>query len=283
MADWRPKRISPLSGDGSPEEVEAAAEELERGLFIVTDQDTEEVLVRSFLKHDGLLQKPNVTKAMLAGFGSISSATLRGVIVHELKRLSARFPEWRAFGMREVQELLERESVNPSELVSRTAGKGLSKGSENDAPLLTPYSLLHTPDSTLLTPSDAEASDADEFSDEVKALCATFADLVKANGHPVGVVGLAWWRACERLIRIDGYSPGQIEWVMRWATADEFWLSNIRSMPKLREKFSELKARALSEHARNKASKAEQRQQSNLSVVAQLAAMDEPEQRGIGS
>lgn len=250
VADWRPKRIAPLSGDGSPGAVEDAAEELEAGLFIITDADTEEVLIRSFLKHDGLLQKPNVTKAMLAGFGAISSPTLRGVIVHELRKLSVNFPEWRAFGMKEVRELLERDSINPSELVSKGSGKGLSKGSENDPSLLTPYSLLH--DSILPSPSDAEASDegSEEFADEVKDLCSTLADLVKANGHPVGTVGVTWWRACERLIRIDGYTVEQIDWVMRWATANEFWSSNIRSMSKLREKFSELKARALAEKQR---------------------------------
>lgn len=250
MADWRPKRISPLSGDGTPADVEMSAAELERGLFIITDEDTEEVLIRSFLKHDGLLQKPNVTKAMLAAFSSVSSAKLRGIIVHELRKLSVRFPDWRAFGMSDVRELLEREAVNPSEMVPEGHGKGLSKGSEIDAPLLTPYSLLH--DSILHTPSDTEASDAgeDEFTDEVKELCSSLAEMVRANGHTVGTVGVTWWRACERLIRIDGYTAEQIEWVARWATSNEFWSANIRSMSKLREKFSELKARALSEKQR---------------------------------
>ena len=244
MADWRPKRIAPLSGDGTPAGVEDAAGELERGLFIVTDSDTEEVLIRSFLKHDGLLQKPNVTKAMLAAFSAVSSATLRGVIVHELRKLSVNFPEWRAFGMKEVQELLERESVNPSGLVSEPIGKGLSKGSEVDALLLTPYSLLHG--SILPSPSDAEVPDAagEEFTDEVKQLCSTLADLVRANGHTVGTVGVTWWRACERLIRIDGYTVEQIEWMIRWSTSDEFWAANIQSMPTLRKKFSQMKLQA---------------------------------------
>lgn len=245
VADWRPRRIAPLSGDGTHEDVEEAATELERGLFIVTDRDTEEVLIRSFLKHDGLLQKPNVTKAMLAAFSSVSSSTLRGVIVHELKKLSARFPEWRAFGMSEVHELLERDSVNPSELVADGDGKGLSKGSENDPSLLTPYSLLHTPDSTLLTTSDAEASDpAAIYTDGVKDLCNLLAEKVRENGHTVGTVGKTWWQACERLIRIDGYTVEQIEWMIRWSTADEFWAANIQSMSTLRKKFSQMKLQA---------------------------------------
>jgi len=105
------------------------------------------------------------------------------------------------------------------------------------------------------TPNGVYSSDADAPDDvEVKRLCDLLADLVTANGHKVGTVGKAWWQAAERLMRIDVYSPEQVEWVMRWATSNEFWSTNIRSMPKLREKFSTLKAQALAEHARKRPS-----------------------------
>jgi len=58
-----------------------------------------------------------------------------------------------------------------------------------------------------------------------------------------------WWQACDRLLRLDNYTAAQVEWMIRWATADEFWSANIRSMPKLREKFSTLKARAVGARA----------------------------------
>lgn len=100
--------------------------------------------------------------------------------------------------------------------------------------------------------SDADASDGGEFAPDVIRLCSLLAELVASNGHPVKTVGPTWWNACERLFRLDGYTADQVEWVMRWATANEFWSSNIRSMPKLREKFSELKARALTEHEKSR-------------------------------
>lgn len=260
VADWRPRRIAPLSGDGSPDEVVTAAEELRAGLFIVTDDDTEEVMIRSFLKHDGLLQKPNVTKAMLTAFSQVSSSVIRGVIVHEMKRLASRFPEWRAFGMPEVHELLERDSLDPSELVRNQEGKGLSKGSENDPSLLTPNSLLPAPDSTLLTPSpsDADATDDEEFDADVYRLCDLLAELVRANGHKVDTVGVSWWRSCERLMRLDGYTSQQIEWIIRWATSDEFWLTNIRSMSKLREKFQTLVLQSQRKRQESRPSKSEE-------------------------
>lgn len=97
-----------------------------------------------------------------------------------------------------------------------------------------------------LPTSGADAPDGGPFSEDVTRLCDTLATLVRDNGHKAKV-GKAWHEACDRLIRIDGYTPEQIEWIARWATADEFWSANIRSMPTLREKFSTLKARALAE------------------------------------
>ena len=42
-------------------------------------------------------------------------------------------------------------------------------------------------------------------------------------------------------MRIDGYTAEQVAAIIRWSTANEFWSSNIRSMPTLREKFSTLR------------------------------------------
>jgi hypothetical protein len=104
-----------------------------------------------------------------------------------------------------------------------------------------------TEQSNSTSSSDASGADGGEvFSADVRRLCELLGELVRANGHPVGVIGKQWWQACERLLRLDGYTPEQIEWMIRWATADEFWSANIRSMSKLREKFSTLKARAVS-------------------------------------
>lgn len=133
VADWRPKRIAALAAGRTPKQTEDAARELVNGLFVVIDDETEEVLIRSFLKHDGLLQKPNVAKAMVTAYGQVYSMTLKGVIVHELQRIHEKYPEWRGFVVGEVQALLRNRSVNPSELIA----KGSGKGSQKKASLLT--------------------------------------------------------------------------------------------------------------------------------------------------
>jgi hypothetical protein len=49
-----------------------------------------------------------------------------------------------------------------------------------------------------------------------------------------------WARDIDKLIRIDGHSPEEIEAVIRWCQADPFWQANIRSCKKLREKYDTL-------------------------------------------
>lgn len=79
-----------------------------------------------------------------------------------------------------------------------------------------------------------------EYAPNVHRLCDLLGELVAANGHKVTTIGKTWWASCDRLIRLDGYTADQIEWMIRWSTSDEFWSANIRSMPTLREKFSTL-------------------------------------------
>lgn len=157
VADWRPKRIAALAAGRTPKQTEDAARELMDGLFVVIDEETEEVLIRSFLKHDGLLQKPNVTKAMVTAYGQVYSMPLKGVIVHELNRLHDKFPDWRGFVLPEVQALLGNRSVNPSELVpDRPSNPSQKKGS-----LLTTNYLLRATDNPL--PAIEERSLESEF------------------------------------------------------------------------------------------------------------------------
>lgn len=281
MADWRPKRIAPLSSDGTPGAVEEAADELRRGLFIVTDDSTEEVLIRSFLKHDGLLQKPNVTKAMVSAFASVASAALRGVIVHELTRLEERFPEWRAFGMPEVLGIIERDSVDPSKLVrdqlNEGSGKGLSKGSgkgsENDPSLLTPNSLLLAPDSEL--PSPSEIADATPRRD-VEELLDLLDEEIERNGGKKPKRTKKNDDAIRLMLDRDNIPAGDIAGAIRWCQANEFWRANILSASKLREKYDTLRAQANRKQSPPKTF-GQQRQDNTLSLIAELR---EEEARG---
>lgn len=58
VVDWRPKRLLPFAKGLTIPRIEVAAAELSDGLYIVIDTDTEEVLIRSWVKHDGVLKQP---------------------------------------------------------------------------------------------------------------------------------------------------------------------------------------------------------------------------------
>lgn len=57
-------------------------------------------------------------------------------------------------------------------------------------------------------------------------------------------VGKSWYAEGRRLIDIDKYTVEQIKFVIRYATTDGFWKTNIMSMPTLRAKFEQLKLKA---------------------------------------
>lgn len=235
IADWRPARLAGVSAGATAESLIAAADELQEKLFVIRDDETEEILVRSFLKHDGLMQKPNVAKAMVAAFTKAVSPTLRGVIVFELAKLFARVPEWRAFDLPEVQEILSRPSVNPSEIPKP---KGSVKGSEFDPSLLTTnYSLLAT-DSTQL------ATSANEVRDDVEGLCQLLASYIENNGSKRPTVTATWRDEARRMIDRDGRDPEAAARLISWCQEDSFWKSNILSMPKFREKYDQLRLAA---------------------------------------
>lgn len=242
VADWRPVRIAALSSDADKGNVQQAANELAGRSFIVVDDDTEEVLIRSFLKHDGLLHKPNVTKAMVTAFSKIASPTLRGVVVWELSKLHDRHPDWKGFSAEGVTDLLDRGSVDPSSVVPKRdrnpLSKGSVKGSESDPSLLTPNSLLLATDSSHL------ATSTNDVRDDVMGLCQLLSDLMISNGDKEPRITQGWLDSARLMLDKDGRDYEASQRLLHWALNDSFWKANIQSMPKFRERFDQLRHQA---------------------------------------
>lgn len=119
--DYLPTRLAVLAVDESPEDVETAIKTLEGSRYVVVDRDTHELLVRTFVRHDGLLGSPNVTKAMLKDRACLLSEPLRNVLDDELRRAYRDDPRaagWKGF-----------KAADP-ELFAEVSRKGLPKGSE---------------------------------------------------------------------------------------------------------------------------------------------------------
>lgn len=93
VADWRPKRIARSAADLTERSVRSAASELADHRFVVIDDDTEEILIRTFIRHDGTLRSPNQAAAVAGAYAGIGSPKIRAAITRELRRLHAEEPD----------------------------------------------------------------------------------------------------------------------------------------------------------------------------------------------
>lgn len=114
VGDWRPARIARMATGWTAQDVERAGGELVAGLFIVVDEDTEEFLVRTFVKNDPLMRQRNLGVSMARAFSVVASEGIRGVVVHELKRLQKTHPELKGFDSDEVRSVLSKPAIDPS-------------------------------------------------------------------------------------------------------------------------------------------------------------------------
>src|SRR5207244_2252978 len=85
--DLAAKRWARAHPDTSVGEIRAALAELDAARFLVVDHDTEEVLVRSLIRNDGIFKQPNVLAAALREAFAIESLILRAALAAELRRL----------------------------------------------------------------------------------------------------------------------------------------------------------------------------------------------------
>ncbi|MDX3520759.1 hypothetical protein [Streptomyces scabiei] len=67
--------------------LEQRIERLEQARFIVVDDDTEELLIRSFVRNDGVWRMPKVMGAMVSGALEISSRKLQSALLAEMDRI----------------------------------------------------------------------------------------------------------------------------------------------------------------------------------------------------
>ncbi len=113
---WRPGTIAGHATDLTADDVEFFAGELEEGRYLVIDRGTEECLIRSFVKHDGLVSSPNMVKALVKLHAQIGSPAIRGVIVHELKRLKRREPDLK--GWSQAADLLRKRAIPAADAIA---------------------------------------------------------------------------------------------------------------------------------------------------------------------
>jgi hypothetical protein len=155
LVDWKPARIVQRASEWSVLELMRAAVELSVAHFLVFDQDTEEVLVRSFMRHDGLLAQPRMAVSVANAFGMIGSNKIRAVVVHELLRLKKESPDLPGWEKPQMKTVLRQTSANAKDLevdldMPLGVDLGLMRGGVSGLPTTAPAP------TTATTPSSKE-------------------------------------------------------------------------------------------------------------------------------
>lgn len=126
VCDWRPGRIARMTEGETIASVTRDADELERAAFVIRDDETEEICIRSFVKHDGLMKQPLLGVSMANAYGDTASPKIRKVIAWEVQKLNGREPDFAAWQKPAVQTVLAEPAFD---LTSRR-----TKDRDEDAP-----------------------------------------------------------------------------------------------------------------------------------------------------
>ncbi|MEU9415211.1 hypothetical protein [Streptomyces sp. NPDC048272] len=280
-------------------DLEKLLQTLDARRFIVMDEDTEELLIRSFIRNDGVWRMPKVMGAAVSGALEISSKRLRQALLAEMDRIplhelsdepsktrTTPGPSNRQQVVDHIQVLRNAfagppappsgggsgtPSAPPSGTPSDTPAEGDPKASTRGR---APASRAHSPapapaptpapnpspveDMWAAEESEVLPFDGDELSEaaeplgatitelrtDVEQACSLLADLIEANGSRRPVITRDWRDAARLLIDKDAVPLENVLTAIRWSQDNDFWRSNILSMPKLRKQFDTLRLQA---------------------------------------
>lgn len=241
--------------------------------FIVVDEETEEVFVRSLIRNDGIWKQPNLMKAAREAARLVESPKIRTALVEELKRIPIeKTDSW--WARRVLSEFLEDFGEqawfpcgNPPE---KSDGKGSRKGSDkgpdnpsqgkgvrgkgSNSPSVPPTGSSSSSSGKPDEASDEEGPDGEGESarEDVERVCLHLAERVAANGSKRPTVTKGWRDAARLLIDQDGRTERQIHNMIDWCQADEWWRSRVMAMPKLRKVYDSMRLQALEQHEKAK-------------------------------
>lgn len=86
--DYTPKRWASQAADLTVEDVENALEELEDRRFVLIDRHAEELVVRTFVRHDGGALGGRTRAAMWSAWSALASTALKRLVLNELPEVA---------------------------------------------------------------------------------------------------------------------------------------------------------------------------------------------------
>lgn len=114
--DWRPGRLAKLSQGFDADHIGTVSDCLTARHFLVIDDETEEVLVRSWARFDGLLKKPRMAVSYASAYAAVASLKLRSVLVNETQKMRESDPEWACWSDSRVTSILAHPAVSAKDL-----------------------------------------------------------------------------------------------------------------------------------------------------------------------
>lgn len=97
VIDYRPGRIAALASDMTPPRVTRAIKSLEKSRHVIVDRQTEELLIRTYVRHDGVMDRENMGKAVGRALARVVSLHVQAAVIDELARLFGEKPALRGF------------------------------------------------------------------------------------------------------------------------------------------------------------------------------------------
>jgi hypothetical protein len=113
VMDWRPKHLVRKATNASRVKILAAAAELERARFLMFDLETEQVLLRSYVRSDELLKNPKMAGAVVKAYQSVASRELQAALVTEFKRVREENPDYSSWSHKDTAADLSRILTRP--------------------------------------------------------------------------------------------------------------------------------------------------------------------------
>jgi hypothetical protein len=128
--DWRPGRLAARSVGFTSEHITAVADCLVARYFLVVDEATEEVLVRSWGRFDGLMKQPRMAVSYANAFAEVASPVLRQVLAHETVKIQKEMSGLACWSDERVSNILSHPAVSAKDLPTPEDpfGDGLGSG-----------------------------------------------------------------------------------------------------------------------------------------------------------
>lgn len=225
---------------------QAALDGLAVARFIVIDIDLEELLIRTFIRNDGVYKQPNVLRAAQRAMVSVSSPVIRDAQAIEVERLLKEFSESVPEGSKRVLEAMLHDLSKSSGTVEGTLREGFpegfAEGTHESAGDRGKGKNLKVRTSKASSDNETQAKKTQQPPrPDVDKLCTALVDhRVRLNCKPPSITQ-EWRDEARRLFDIDKRTLADALGLLAWSQDNAFWRANIKSIPKFRSQFDTLR------------------------------------------